>query len=260
VLRYMPNDERNALDRATRAAGVHHADAIIVRQAKADAGPSAAVPIRSLEQVAKDLAAQPSVIGLDQCSSEAAIDEILARFFRLGDDLVIVDPFVGANVLRGQHRAQPFLEGLAKILRLWWAERPGRHPSPCVQFLMAGDKTRKAAEDVGGLKGRDPDMASIAAELERLVKLECSGVRKDSPAPRVDVRQCESFTDRGLRSSQRDWEIAHNLDELGKWLQHARGPKHKRAPRVPSVRLVQGADAQRLKRLRLEAKPCGRSA
>jgi hypothetical protein len=257
VLRYMPDNERNALDRATRAASVHHADAIIVRNALSGAGSLAPAPFRSLEQVVKDLAAQPTAIGLDQCSNEAAIDELLARFFRLGDDLVIVDPFLGANVIRGA-QARTFLEGLSKILRLWWAERPGRHPNPCVQFLMAADKTRKQAQEVRISSQSSTSLADIAKELELLVRKECSEGRKGSPAPRVDVRYCDSFTDRGLRSSQRDWDIAHNLDELGKWLQHARKPTHRPAPRVPSVRLLQGADAQRLKRLLRDAEPCAR--
>jgi hypothetical protein len=254
---YVPGEERSALERAKRAASVYHADAVIVRDAASASASASGVSFRSLEVVAKDLAAQPTALGLDQLPNEAAIDAILVRFFRHDDHLVIVDPYLGVNVIRGSG-ATAFREGLSKVLRLWWEKRPGRHPSPCVQFLMDSDKSRKHAQSTGKPWQSSTSLADIAKELELLVRKECSEGRKGSPAPRVDVRYCDSFTDRGLRSSQRDWDIAHNLDELGKWLQHARKPTHRPAPRVPSVRLLQGADAQRLKRLLRDAEPCAR--
>lgn len=261
IVRHMPNNEKTPLERATQAVAAHRADALIVRN-------HADIPIKTrgiawlgLEDVVREILGDGDSIALDTLPTERAIDELLARFFRRDDTLVVVDPFLGANILRlREGRAGDFLQGLTKILQVWSKARPGRHPQPCIEFVMARSKTRASDREQVPQASGDPNFVAIRDELSRRVQAECKSVRSGLAEPCVEVKVGDSFTDRGLHSSRRDWDIAHNLDELGKWLRHLRARNHHPAPRPPSVQLLQRAEAKRLSYLRRDAQRCGSPA
>ena len=256
IVRHMPTNEKTPVERATQAAVAHHADALIVRSRSDIPVKTGGIAWRVLEDVVREILGDADSIALDKLPTEAAIDDLLARFFRRDDVLVVVDPFLGANILRGS-RAGDFLEGLTKILQVWSKARPGRHPRPRVEFVMARSKTRASDRGQVPQPSGDPDFVAIRDELSRRVQAECNSLRSGVAEPWVEVKVGKSFTDRGLHSSRRDWEIAHNLDELGKWLRHVRARSHHPAPAPPSVQLLQRAEAHRLSFLRDNAQRCG---
>ena len=251
LVRYMPDKERSALERAKRAAIVHRADAIIVRSDAA--APSKGVPWRGLEQVVMDIEADGDSVAFDALNSELGVDDLLARFFRRDDHLLVVDPYLGKSVLV-QGGNPRFRKGLFKLLKLWAEARPKLSPDPCVVFLLARNKSKAGAE------AASIDFDAIHSSLERLVNDAFGPGNAPSVRPRIELRLHENFTLRGMRSSKRDWYVDHNIDELGGWLDYIRaGSRPRRAPRVPSVQLLERAKATQLERLRRESEHCGSS-
>jgi hypothetical protein len=251
LVRYMPDKERTALERAKRGAIVHQADAIVVRASTSTN--SRGIPWLGLEQVALDIESEGDSVALDGLMSESGVDELLARFFLRDDHLVVVDPYLGKNVLleAGNHR---FRKGLLKLLKLWTLKRPKLNPEPCIVFLL--DRRKSRLGDRYADAGLDID--AIHRALEQLLVTALGPASGPPVRPRIELRVHHDFTMRGMRSSKRDWYVDHNIEELGGWLDYVQAGRGARnTPRVPSVQLLERAKSNQLDLLRRQSELCG---
>ena len=184
-----------------------------------------------LDDALRERTRAPKSVELQKFTSEQAIDEHLGKFFARGDQLIIFDPYIVKKLPTPVTEPGFFELALAKLLALYTA---GAHPayrtlrvavmidrSKLKQSFKSADKT----SSTGSVLQFDDYMNSAIAECKHSVTRMANAGTTSPIDIEVTIRVSDSFSERGLKSSGRFWNIDHQLDDLGKVLSALRQTK-----------------------------------
>jgi hypothetical protein len=214
-----------------------------------------------------DAAREVQKLPLELSLSEYAFEEELAALFRplfrFGEELTIVDPYLGADTLRRLDSNPSDDCGLAFIVEQAARSahvRKGRLALRLVssqhQFKQAFKKLKSnpTAEVVAGLQQLESEDARQLID-ERLRQRVCEfALCTGLPRAQVDVevRWVPKTHDRGLISSQRVWKIEHSLHSLSELLTSIRKGKRTAGSAV-RLQLLQDAGSDQIRSLARDA-------
>jgi hypothetical protein len=212
---------------------------------------------------ARDVRSMPVELGLSKVSREAELASLFRPFFRFGEEVVIVDPYLAVETLRAAKGGNSNDEGLRFVVSAAADSVQAQRSSLRVQAVCCHGKLirelRKQREVVGNSGSVNSERINKHAELlkvaqilkERIAAYAMQrGLRE--PQIQVDVRWVRQTSDRGLISSRRVWRVEHSLQSLAELLVSIRNGK-RRSGSSARLQILQDDGAAEIHRLACEA-------
>jgi hypothetical protein len=235
-------------------------DAVVVSASGGSFGGPASSKGREISMVDADREVRSIEIdmSLHVFRSEDELSGAFRPLFRFGSNLVVIDPYFGAEALRAQAGQGYSQEGLAFVVRT--AVKALHDRSERISIRVIGCQShlkiacKKLLADAAKFNKPLPfDLESGPKAAEDFIKAKvveyakAAGVRGD----RVDVMvhwHSADFKDRGCISAGRAWVVDHSLAALSEFLGFIGSSKPKPAD-PPRLRILQDAGAAQIRRL-----------
>jgi hypothetical protein len=239
-------------------------DAVVTTAAAGASVSIASCGVQTLDIVAaaRLLQSTSTDLRLDQVCGESHLRALFQPLFRFGNELVLADPYLGAESLRAIAGDLFAGQGLAFVVDVA-AEAVSNKGCVLTVGLVACRKKLEREVDAQLRRTRSRggslsfDRSTAAAKVESFLRtevcgyLEASGRKAESV--RVAIHWTRDFADRGCISSRRVWVVEHSLRCLHDFLDSIRtGARPRRQP--PRLRLVQNDGAVALRRIVAEAR------